>query len=152
MGKSTDDHIQKILREVGLQGLNKKERKQVLKILREEAGDFCIGSDDIGNVTECKMKIQLKDQTPVQKTYYSMPKSLHLEIKHYIEDLLNKGWITKSASHYSSPIVAVRKKDESLRLCCDCRSLNSKTQVYRHPRIQDVIDNLKGKNYFSVLD
>ena len=100
------------------------------------------------------MKIQLKDQTPAQKTYYSMPKPLHLEVKHYIEDLLNKGWITKSTSHYSSPIAAVQKEDESLRLCCDYWSLNSKTQVDPHPlpRIQDVIDTLKGKKYFSVLD
>ena len=100
------------------------------------------------------MKIQLKDQTPVQKTYYSMPKPLHLEVKHYIEDLLNKGWITKSTLHYSAPIVVVRKKDGSLRLSCDYRALNLKTQVDRHPlpSIQDVIDTLKGKKYFSVLD
>ena len=92
------------------------------------------------------MEIQLKDQTPVQKTY-SMPKPLHLEVKHYIDDLLNKGWITKSTSHYSSPIVVVRKKDGSLCLRCDYRSLNSKTQVDHHPLsgIQDVIDSLKGK-------
>ena len=51
---------------------------------REEVDVFCIDSDDIGNVTECKVKIQLKDQAPVQKTYYSMPKPLHLEVKHCI--------------------------------------------------------------------
>ena len=46
-----------------------------------------------------------------------------------------------------SPLVAVRKKDGSLRLYCDYHSLNSKTQIDRHPlpRIQDVIDSLKGK-------
>ena len=100
------------------------------------------------------MKIQLKDQTPVEKTYYSVPKPLHLEVKHYIEDLLNKGWITKSTSHYSSPIAVVRKKNGSIHLCCDYLSLNSKTQVDRYPlpSIQDVIDSLKGKKYFPVLD
>ena len=95
MGKSTDDDIQKIPREVDLQGLNKEEREQAFKLLREESDVFCIDSDDFENDTECKMKIQLKNQTPVQKTYYSMPKPLHLEVKHYIEDLLNKGWFTK---------------------------------------------------------
>ena len=120
--------------------------------MREEADVFCIYSDDIGNAAECKMKIQLKDQTLVQKTDYSIHKPLHLEVKHYY--ILNKGWITKSASHYSLPIVPVRRKDRSFRLCGDYRSLNSKAQVDRHllPRIQDVIDNLKGKKYFSVLD
>ena len=122
--------------------------------MREEVDVFCTDSDDIGNVTECKMKIELKDQAPLQKTRYSIPKPLHMEVKHYIEDLLNKGWITKSTSHYSSPIVAVQKKDGSFRLCCDYRSLNSKTQVDRHPlpRNQDVIDSLIGKKTFSVFD
>ena len=64
-GKSRDDHIQKILREVDLYGLNDKERKQVFKLLGEEPDVFCIDSDDIANITECKMQIQLKDQTPV---------------------------------------------------------------------------------------
>ena len=50
-GKSTDDHIQKILRVVDLQGLNEQEREQAFKLLREEADVFCIGSDYIGNVT-----------------------------------------------------------------------------------------------------
>ena len=88
--KSTNDHIQKTLREVDQQGLNGKEREQAFKLLREETNVFCKDSYDIGNLTECKMKIQLKDQTHVQKTYYSMPKLLHLRVKHYIEDLLRK--------------------------------------------------------------
>ena len=116
MGKSTGDDIQKILREVDLQGLNEKEKEQVFKLLREEADVFCLDSDDFENVTECKMKIQLKDQTPVQKTYYSMPKPLHLEVKHYIEDLLNKGRITKSitksTSHYLHQFLRFERKME----------------------------------------
>ena len=89
------------------------------------------------------MRINLKDDTPVQKTYYSMPKPFHTEVKNYIVDLLNKGWIKKSKSSYASPIVAVRKKDGSLRLCCDYRALNAKTIPNRHPipRVQDSLDN-----------
>ena len=51
-----------------------------------------------------------------------MPKPLYQEVKHYVEELLNKGWITKSSSNDSSPVVAVRKKDGSLRLFCDYRT------------------------------
>ena len=99
------------------------------------------------------MKIRLKDETPVQKSYYFMPKPLHQEVKH-VEDLLNKGWITKSSSNYSSPVVAVRKKDGSLKLCCDYRALNNKAISDRHPipRVQDAIDSLNGKKWFSLLD
>ena len=100
------------------------------------------------------MRINLKDHTPVQKTYYSMQKPLHTEVKNYIVDLLNKGWIKKLKSSYVSPIVAVRKKDGSLRLCCDYRELNAKTIPDRHPipRVQDSLDILFGKKWFSVLN
>ena len=64
-----------------------KERESAFKLLREEVDVFCVDSDDNGNVTECMMKTELKDQTPVQKTNSSISKPLHLEIKHYIKTL-----------------------------------------------------------------
>uniref|UniRef100_A0A8C5WDF6 Gypsy retrotransposon integrase-like protein 1 n=1 Tax=Leptobrachium leishanense TaxID=445787 RepID=A0A8C5WDF6_9ANUR len=101
------------------------------------------------------MHITLKDTTLVQKTYMSVPKPLHQEVKEYVQDLLNRGWITQSRSSYSSPVVCVRKKDGSLRLCCDYRELNRKSVPDRHPfnpRIQDMLDSLSGNSWFSVLD
>ena len=73
-------------------------------------------------MTECKMRIQFKDQTPVQKIYYSMPKALHLEIKHFTEDLLNKGCIRKSTSHYSHRLLRSEKKMEAFH-CVTITSL-----------------------------
>ena len=49
----------------------------VVKLITKVADVFCNDEDDIGNVTDCKMKINLNDKTPVQKSYYSMPKPLH---------------------------------------------------------------------------
>ena len=71
----------------------------------------------------------------------------------YIEDLLNRNFIRKSNSSYSSPVVCVRRKDQSLRLCVDYRALNQKTVPDRHPipRIQESLDNLGGNAWFSVL-
>ena len=54
-----------------------------------------------------------------------------------------------------TPVVCVRKKDQSLRLCVDYRELNRKSGVDRHPipRIQETLDNLGGNSWFSaVLD
>ena len=83
-----------------------------------------------------------------------MPKPLYPEVKAYIEDLLNRNFIKKSSSSYSSPVVCVRKKDQSLRLCVDFRALNKKPRPDRHPipRIQEMLDNLGGNSWFSVLD
>lgn len=130
------------------------EKEETVKLIAKSLDVFCESSNDIGDVKGCEMKINLKDDIPVQQTYRSLPRPLHLEVKNFVEDLLNKGWITHSQSNYSSPIVAVRKKDGSLRLCCDYRALNAKTRSDRHPlpRIQDAIDSLLGKKWFSVLD
>ena len=75
-------------------------------------------------------------------------------MKAYIEDLLNRNFIRKSTSPYSSSVVCVRKKDGGMRLCVDYRSLNKKTVPDRHPipRIQETLDNLGGNQWFSVLD
>ena len=50
--------------------------------------------------------------------------------------------------------MAVRKKVDSLRFCCDYRTLSNKTISDRHPLpiVQDSIDNLYGKKWFSLLD
>jgi len=52
-----------------------------------------------------------------------VPKPLYPEVKAYIEDLLNRNFIKKSPSLYSSPAVCVRKKDQSLKLRVDFRTL-----------------------------
>ena len=100
------------------------------------------------------MEINLRHNTLVQQSYNTIPRPSHSEDKNCIEDLLNKKWIIHSQSSYSSPVVAVRKKDGSLQLCCDYRKLNLKTISHRHPlpRIQNIIDDLGGNNFFSLLD
>ena len=96
------------------------------------------------------MKLNLKDDVPVQASYNAIPRNLYKELKHYIEELLNKKWIRDSESPYSSPVVVVRKKDGTLRLCVDYQKLNAKTTPERDPlpRVQNVIDNLVGSKYY----
>ncbi len=62
------------------------------------------------------MHIALCVTGQVQKTYVSVPKPLHDEVKAFLQDLLNKGWVELSWSSYSFPVVCVRKKDGSLWL------------------------------------
>ena len=151
---SNEMHADKILAEIDLSHLSTEQHEKAVDLITEISDVFCEDIEDIGDVQNCKMKIRLKDEIPVRKSYYFMPKPMHQEVKHFVEDLLNKGWITKSSSNYSSPVVAVRKKDGLLRLCCDYRALNNKTIFDRHPlpRVQDAIDSLNGKKFFSLLD
>ena len=140
--------------QIPLGDLTEEQRVKALRLLRESADSFAQSDEDQGTIENLELKIQLSDTTPVQKTYTSIPRPLYAEVKGYIEDLLNRGWITKSKSPYSSPVVCVRKKDGGLRLCVDYRELNKKTVPDRHPlpKIQDALDSLGGKAWFSVLD
>ena len=100
------------------------------------------------------MEINLSDHYPVQNKYTSVPRPLYPEVKQYIEDLMNQNFIAESKSPYSSPVVCVRKKDGTLRLCIDYRELNRRTVADRHPipRVQETLDSVGGNTWFSVLD
>ena len=139
---------------VDLSQLEEKEQRIVREMLRQEAGAFARNDDDVGCVEKLELDIRLKDDQPVQKNYISIPKPLYGEVKEYLEDLINRNWICKSHSAYSSPVVCVRKKDGSLRLCINYRELNKKTYPERQPipRIQDILNGLGGNQWFTVLD
>ena len=94
--------------DLDLSGLTKQQQMRVRQMLEEEKGTFSTSDDDIGCVEELELKLNMRDQIPVQKTYNSIPRPLYPEVKQHIEDLLNRGWITKSRSPYSSPVVCVR--------------------------------------------
>ena len=122
-------------------------------MLREECNSFARSDEDVGCINDLELGINLTTHEPVQKNYVSVPRSLYLEVKQYIEDLLNKQFIKESRSAYSSPVVCIRKEDETLRLCVDYRKLNRRTASDRHPipRVQETLDSLGGNSWFSVL-
>ena len=142
------------IKDIELSGLTTEQKRTAIQLLTEEADSFAKDDSDIGCISGLKLDIDLHDETPVQKNYVAVPKPLYPEVKAYIEDLLNRNFIRKSTSSYSSPVVCVRKKDQTLRLCVDYRALNSKTRPDRHPipRIQETLDSLGGNSWFSVLD
>ncbi|KAI7789706.1 hypothetical protein IRJ41_001809 [Triplophysa rosa] len=139
---------------VDISHLEEEQQKLVTDMLYEESDVFARENDDIGCIPGLQMTINLKDEVPVQRAYASIPKPLYKEVKEYVQDLLARGWVVKSKSPYAAPVVCVRKKDGTLRLCIDYRLLNQKTVPDRHPlpRIQDLIDTLGGYRWFSILD
>ena len=91
---------------------------------------------------------------PVQKNYLSLPRPFYPEVKAILRTCLTEVFFRKSTSPFSSGVVCVRKRDGGMRLCIDYRELNKKTVPDRHtiPRIQEALDILGGKSWFSVLD
>ena len=79
-----------IISSIDLAGLTRNQKEQVRQLMRKEISVFSVNDQDIGCVKTPQMKINLKDQVPVQQNYKSIPKQLYSEMKYYIEDLLNK--------------------------------------------------------------
>jgi len=91
---------------------------------------------------------------PISKAPYRMAPMEMKELKAQLEELLEKGYIRPSASPWGAPVLFVRKKDGSLRLCIDYRELNRVTikNKYPLPRIDDLLDQLQGATVFSKID
>ena len=91
---------------------------------------------------------------PVLMAPYRMAPTELVKLKKQIEDLLGKQFIRPSTSPWGAPMLLVKKKDGSSRLCVDYRQLNKMTikNKYPLPRIDDLIDQLHGSSVFSKID
>nr|AAL31683.1 putative polyprotein [Oryza sativa Japonica Group]ABF97729.1 retrotransposon protein, putative, Ty3-gypsy subclass [Oryza sativa Japonica Group] len=96
----------------------------------------------------------LPGTTPISKRSYRMPINELEELKKQIAELQEKGFIRPSSSPWGAPVLFVKKKDGSLRMCVDYRVLNEVTikNKYPLPRIDDLFDQLKGASIFSKID
>ena len=76
------------------------------------------------------------------------------ELKAQLEELLSKGFIRPSISPWGAPVLFVKKKDGSLRLCIDYKQLNRVTirNQYPLPRIDELFDQLQGSLVYSKID
>jgi hypothetical protein len=75
-------------------------------------------------------------------------------LKMQLNELLKKGYIHPSVSPWGAPILFVKKKEETLRLCIDFKKLNKVTikNKYPSPRIDDLFDQLKGARIFLKIE
>ena len=96
----------------------------------------------------------LPNAEPVSKAPYRMAPAELKKLKEQLQELLDKGFIRPSVSPWGAPVLFVRKKDGSLRLCIDYRELNKLTirNKYPLPRIDDLFDQLQGAQVFSKID
>lgn len=107
---------------------------------------------------EPKVKAELKLHIKEKQPFHYAPNRLSIDekskIRIILDELSARGIIRPSSSEYASRIVLVRKKDGRIRMCVDYRTLNKITarDNYPLPIIEEQIDALQGKRYFTSLD
>nr|GFC73333.1 putative reverse transcriptase domain-containing protein [Tanacetum cinerariifolium] len=91
---------------------------------------------------------------PISKAPYRMAPIELKELKDQLQKLLDLGFICLSVSPWGAPLLFVKKKDGSMRLCIDYRELNHVIIRNRYPlpRIDDLFDQLHGAKFFSKID
>ncbi|KAD4586323.1 hypothetical protein E3N88_23924 [Mikania micrantha] len=91
---------------------------------------------------------------PVAKAPYRLAPSELQELASQLQELTDKGFIRPSHSPWGAPVLFVKKKDGSFRMCIDYRELNKLTIKNRYPlpRIDDLFDQLQGSAWFSKID
>ena len=135
----------------------KKERKKI-----EELPVVCeypeVFPDDLPGLPpdrQVEFRIDLMPgTTPIARAPYRLAPTEMKELMTQLQELLDKGFIRPSSSPWGAPILFVKKKDGTMRMCIDYRELNKATVKNRYPlpRIDDLFDQLEGADYFSKID
>ncbi|KAI4321445.1 hypothetical protein MLD38_034825 [Melastoma candidum] len=91
---------------------------------------------------------------PISRAPYRMGFAELRELKVQLQELLDKGFIRPSVSPWGAPVLFVKKKDGTMRMCIDYRMLNKATIKNRYPlpRIDDLFDQLQGSVVYSKID
>nr|GFA54018.1 putative reverse transcriptase domain-containing protein [Tanacetum cinerariifolium] len=117
--------------------------------------EFPDGLPGIPPVREVEFNTELiPGAEPISKAPYRMAPIELKELKNQLQELLERGFIRPSVSPWGAPVLFVKKKDGSMRLCIDYRELNKITirNGYPFPRIDDLFDQLQGDMHFSKID
>ncbi|GJS95116.1 putative reverse transcriptase domain-containing protein [Tanacetum coccineum] len=135
-----------------LMGVKKQEE---IVVVRDFPDVFPEDLSGLPPIREIEFRIELTPRaTPVAKSPYRLAHSELEELSGQLKELQDKGFIRPSSLPWGAPVLFVKKKDGSFRMCIDYRELNKLTVKNRYPlpRIDDQFDQLQGSQFFSKKD
>ena len=146
--------LRRLQDEVNLDGLSDSEVSSVQSMLMDRKTVFSEGDEDIGRAAVTEHRIELDDYTPIRQRPRRFPEPVVEAIEEQCRQLQALDIIAPSKSAWSSPVVPIRKKDGSIRLCIDYRKVNAVTRADRFPmpNLTDLVFGLHGMQYFTSLD
>ncbi|GJV82322.1 putative nucleotidyltransferase, ribonuclease H [Tanacetum coccineum] len=132
-----------------------EKRLEDIPVVREFPEVFPEDLPGLPLVRQVEFQINLiPGATPVARAPYRLAPSEMQELSNQLQELADRGFIRPSTSPWGAPILFVKKKDGSFRMCIDYRELNKLTVKNRYPlpRIDDLFDQLQGSSVYSKID
>ncbi|GJU14971.1 putative reverse transcriptase domain-containing protein [Tanacetum coccineum] len=134
---------------------SEKKRLEDVPIVRDFPEVFPEDLPGLPPTRQVEFQIDLiPGAAPVARAPYRLAPSEMKELSEQLKELSDKGFIRPSSSPWGAPILFVKKKDGSFRMCIDYRELNKLTVKNRYPlpRIDDLFDQLQGSSVYSKID
>ncbi|GJU72473.1 putative reverse transcriptase domain-containing protein [Tanacetum coccineum] len=134
---------------------SEKKRLEDMPIVRDFPEVFPEDLPGLPPTRQVEFQIDLvPGAAPVARAPYRLAPSEMKELSEQLKELSDKGFIRPSSSPWGAPVLFVKKKDGSFRMCIDYRELNKLTVKNRYPlpRIDDLFDQLQGSSVYSKID
>nr|GEZ65112.1 retrotransposon protein, putative, Ty3-gypsy subclass [Tanacetum cinerariifolium] len=141
-----------------IQVVEKKSDEKRLKdipIVKEFPGIFLEDLPGLPPVRQVEFQINLIPATThVARAPYRLAPSEVQELSNQLQELIDRGFIRPSTSPWGAPVLFVKNKDGSFRMCIDYQELNKLTLKNRHPlpMIDDLFDQLQGLSVYLKID
>nr|GEZ80441.1 putative reverse transcriptase domain-containing protein [Tanacetum cinerariifolium] len=132
-----------------------KKRLEDIPIVKEFPDIFPEDLPGLPPVRQVEFQIDLIPGTaPVARTPYRLALSEMQELSNQLQELIDRGFIRPSTSPWGAPVLFVKKKDGTFRMCINYQELNKLTinNHYPLPRIDDLFDQLQGSSVYSKID
>ena len=128
------------------------EWKAKLIDLCEKFGDILCEEPGLTNLVE--MEIETGSSPPIYQSAHNTPVTVREQVSKEIGWLLDKGYIRKSDSPWSSPIVTVRKPNGSIRLCVDYKKANAVAgpAPFYMPTVEETLEAVAKARMISTID
>ncbi|GKA72319.1 putative reverse transcriptase domain-containing protein [Tanacetum coccineum] len=133
----------------------KEKRLEDVPVIRDFPEVFPDDLPGLPPPRQVEFKIELvPGAAPVARAPYRLAPSEMKELADQLQELSEKGFIRPSSSPWGAPVLFVKKKDGSFRMCIDYRELNKLMVKNRYPlpRIDDLFDQLQGSSVYSKID
>ena len=134
--------------------LSEIQKGLVMQMIERQVNVVSKNDSDIGRAALSAHKIELYNYTPLAQKPRRIPDPITEQVEQQCQELNLLDIIEPSKSPWSAPIVPIKKKDGTIRLCVDYRQLNRVTIPDKHPmpNVADVISGIGEVKYFTTLD